>query len=152
MAVRFLRQIKLPRTYDGLHELAQWVGIGLPDSLAYLRQATWQVRSRIALRLIAEAYRSLRVFKANATASLQYRPRPYSGFCVLYRTRMNGNTGDADRAASDLRELTGGTLQVVTLDGTHMSLMMEDACTAPLAAAMATQLRNTQAMVCAAAD
>jgi amino acid adenylation domain-containing protein len=145
MSFRFLRQIKLPRTYDGLHELAQWVGIGLPDSLVYLRQATWRVRSRIALRMIEEAYRSLRVFKANATAALRYRPRPYRGGCVLYRTSMNGSTGNAERVASDLRELTGGALQIVTLDGTHMSLMMEDAHIATLAAALATQLRNAQA-------
>jgi thioesterase domain-containing protein len=141
MGLRFLRQIKVPRTYDGLHELAQWVGIGLPDSLAYLRQTTWRVRLRIALRMTKEAYRSLRVFKANATAALRYRPRPYSGPCVLYQTNTDARAGDADRVASNLRELTGGALQVVTVDGTHMSLMMEDAHTASLAAALTTQLK-----------
>lgn len=147
---RFLWQIKLPRTYDGVHELAQWVGIGLPNSLAHLRHATWKARAAVISKMTEEAYRSIRIFRANARAALRYRPRPYLGNCVLYRTSLNGPVSQTDRVVEEVRELTGGALEVVTLEATHMSLMMEDGPIAKLAAALAIQLRSAQAEAVAA--
>ena len=145
MGFRFLRQIKLPRNYDGVRELAQWVGIGLPNSLAYLRHATWGARAAALRKMTDEAYRSLRVFTANAKAALRYRPRLYPGDCVFYRSNLDGPILRADRVVDEVRELTGGTFEVVTLDATHMSLMMQDDHIAQLAAALALQLRTARA-------
>jgi amino acid adenylation domain-containing protein len=151
MCLRFLRQMKLPRCYDDVRELAQWVGIGLPSSLAHLRQATWKMRAGMLRGIATEAGRSFRVFKANAKAALRYHPRPYLGGCVLYRTGLHGEIQRSDPVVKEMQLLTGGALEVVTLHGTHMSLMMEEAHIARLAAALGAQLRTAPAEVRGAA-
>jgi thioesterase domain-containing protein len=130
-------QIKLPRSYSEFRGLVQWVGVSLPASLAEVRHASWRARFNILRGVLAEARRALRVFRANSLAGLQYAPGPYTGRCVLFRT---GDPTHLDPIAAQLVAGAGESLEVVNVDGTHMSLMMEDAHVRDLAVALRARL------------
>jgi amino acid adenylation domain-containing protein len=140
LALRFLDQIKWPRRYAEWRELAQWVGIGLPLSVRYTREAGWGERARILQRLTADAVRSLRVFGGNALAELRYAPVAVDCRTVLFRAGV----GAPDALADGLRLLARGEIDVVAVPGNHMSLMMDQLHLAALAGELRAFLIETK--------
>jgi hypothetical protein len=137
---RSLRQLGLPRRYDDVRMLAQWVGIGLPVSLAGLRGASWRTRLRILGGIVVDARLAWRVFAANARAGLDYVPGEYRGPSVLFGAGGTSATRGTDRMVADLQTMPDVDLDYVRLDGNHMSLMMADGPGQALAAALRARL------------
>jgi hypothetical protein len=116
------------------------VGIGLPLSVRYTREAGWGERARILQRLTADAVRSLRVFGGNALAELRYAPVAVDCRTVLFRAGV----GAPDALADGLRLLARGEIDVVAVPGNHMSLMMDQLHLAALAGELRAFLIETK--------
>jgi amino acid adenylation domain-containing protein len=117
----FLLQLRLPRSYAEVRELASWVGIGLPAT----REAALGRGRRAAFlrRLRTDAGRSLRVYAANLRADIGHRPRPIAARAVLFRT--GARRGRADVLAANLAAFCGGGIEVQPVPGNHMSMVTE---------------------------
>ena len=140
--VRSLRQLGLPRRYDDLRMLAQWIGIGLPASPAGLRGASWRTRRHILAGIGVDARLAWRVFAANAKAGLAYRPGAYRGRCVLFHAGAELGRHGRNGIIEGLRTMPGADLECVPVAGDHMSLMLEDGPCQALAAALRDRLGN----------
>ncbi|MCH9650135.1 MAG: amino acid adenylation domain-containing protein [Deltaproteobacteria bacterium] len=121
--LRIAASTGLPKSYQELRTLASWLGISLPSSTAF-GEAQGMAAKLVLLRgLRPEIARSLRVLKATFVAGAQYRLLPYSGMASLFRT------GDFQAHRDDylnrLRRLSSGSLQVSSIPGNHMTLIMD---------------------------
>lgn len=119
--VRVLIGPKLPRSYADLKSLADWMGIGLPDSFSGVlrRNTVYQLRflGGVCLGLV----RSLQVFRSNLLSFLRYRPAPFKGRVALLRAceRLSNDDGySADRPNS----LAPGGVDVCYVPGNHMTM------------------------------
>jgi amino acid adenylation domain-containing protein len=141
MAARFMAQVEWPRTYAGWREFAQFVGIGLPESWAWMGRLGWRARLRVSLGIVRDSVRSLRVFVANTLAELRYRPRVYTLGCVLLRAG-GWRPGTADPLVDGVRRLANGAADVVAVEGTHMSLILDPAHRRAVAQVVAARLEG----------
>jgi amino acid adenylation domain-containing protein len=126
LTTRFMAQVDWPRSYAGWREFAQFVGIGLPESWAWMRRLGWRARARVTLGIVRDSMRAVSVFVANALAELRYRPRAYTRGCLLLRAG-GWREGDADPLVDGVRRLAGGAAEIVPVEGTHMSLILNPA-------------------------
>ncbi len=115
----------IPLNYRTTRLLAQWMGIALPESLADVWRRGPAAGSRFAASLVANGWRSFRVFLANMKGFRRYQPRFFDGEVTLFRT-IQGST--LDKAQDVL--LTGMRrwcrhVELHQAPGSHMTLMLD---------------------------
>jgi hypothetical protein len=120
IVLRSLIQLDMPRSYAEWRALVQWVGISLPPSLDDgLRGGR---RWKFLRTLTSEGLRSLRIFSANFSAGLRYRPRPIPQRATLFR--VAGKSRAPDALVATLEKYCGLGVDVFPIGGDHMSIIM----------------------------
>jgi thioesterase domain-containing protein len=139
---RFTTQIGCPTSYSEIRRLASWVGISLPPRLRDVRQRSVGAQWRFTRRLVSDMFGSGRLFTANTVASINYRPQPYGGRTVLFRT---GHTfaDPKDPFVAGLRKYATGDANVVDpIAGNHMTLLLDPGHVRTLAGRLAAHLQR----------
>ncbi len=123
----------IPLNYRTMRMLAQWMGISLPESLRDVWQRGPRAGSRFAAGLLANGWRSLRVFLANLRGFRRYQPRSFDGNITLFRTAQGG---DLDRGHDYLLKNLRCWCRHVDVHqapGSHMTLMLDPKLSAAFA-------------------
>ncbi|UOM34329.1 SDR family NAD(P)-dependent oxidoreductase [Acuticoccus sp. I52.16.1] len=123
MVARYMAQVRWPRSWAELTVLARMIGLVLPARMRDLRP-----------RVLGELVRSLRLFNLNTMAAIRYRPGRYGGRVVLFRADRSRPRG-ADPTVADLTRFAG-SVDVVAVAGSHMSIVLDPDDAAGLAAAL----------------
>lgn len=121
--LRIAMETGLPRSYEELRTLVSWLGISLPPSAAYAEAGGIPAKWALLRGLRPEVARSLRVLKATFLAGARYRLPPYSGAASLFRTGKFQER--RDDYLSRLQRLVHGSLEVSSIPGNHMTLIMD---------------------------
>ncbi len=124
----------VPLNYRTIRMLSQWMGISLPESLGDIWRRGPMAGSRFAAVLLANGWRSLRVFLANMKGFRTYEPRSFDGKITLFRTAQGS---DLDRGhdflLKNLRRWCSH-VDVHEAPGSHMTLMLDPKQSAAFAA------------------
>ena len=74
-----------------------------------------------------------RSFRINSVAGLEYEPGEYGGRAILFRAEGSRPRGE-DPVTEDLNRLVKGGVEVHSVPGNHMSIILERKGSAALAA------------------
>jgi thioesterase domain-containing protein len=146
-AVSYPFSERMPLNYDTVRQLANFVGVALPSSLADVRRRGWGASFQFLAELLAGAYRSLRVFLANIRALRSYQPRRFDGVVTLFRTKPPAQVSE-----NVLREsMSKWCAQVDVYDapGTHMTLILDPRQAADFAPLFETTLEPNSKLAAA---
>jgi thioesterase domain-containing protein len=116
---KFSLQYGVPRSWDDLRRLGQWVGVSLPVTM---REALHSARSARAIHAFARDVRnSLRIFSLNLRAGVAYKPTSIPQKVTLFRTPWT--FGAADPIPPLLARHCDGGVALHAITGDHMSIM-----------------------------
>jgi amino acid adenylation domain-containing protein len=122
-AVSYPFSERMPLNYATVRQLANFVGVALPSSLADVRHRGWAASLQFLAELLAGACRSLRVFLANIRGLRTYQPRRFDGVVTLFRTKPPAKVSE-----DVLRESMWkwcARVDVHDAPGTHMTLILD---------------------------
>jgi thioesterase domain-containing protein len=137
---KFSLQYGVPRSWDDLRRLGQWVGVSLPMTM---REALQSVRSWHAIRGFAHDIRnSLRVFSLNLRAGLAYKPTSIPQKATLFRTPWHFTASDPIPPV--LGKHCQGGVDCHPIPGDHMSIMTNPRDVETLAALLRTCLHDAE--------
>jgi hypothetical protein len=129
VAMRLLWQVPLPRSYADARQLARMAGVRLPAAARSL------FSRRAASQFAADAAYSVKLLRLIAWAAGDYRPQPFAGRAVLFRTGAAAHDPQ-DPMRRDLERFATGGVTVRPVPGTHMSMILNRRDVAALAAAL----------------
>jgi thioesterase domain-containing protein len=117
----FVAHVRVPRSYKELRHLGQVSGVSLPPALRdFLRGL---VRPSFLRRFAADILHSLKIFQINTAAGLHYQPAPYNGKVTLFRTGRR--SAESDPVLIDLRDFAQGGVDLLEVEGNHMSIILD---------------------------
>lgn len=131
---------RVPLNYRTFRMLAQWMGIPLPESPRDVWRRGFAGGIRFATSLAANAWRSLRVFRANVRAFRTYQPEFFDGNIILFRTAQGAQL---ENRADAVRHGLGQWCRHVEIDeapGSHMTLMLDPKINSVFAASLGATL------------
>jgi thioesterase domain-containing protein len=119
----------LPRSWDDLRRLGQWVGVPLPPTLAdAMRHGR---RWKFLRTFVHDVRNSLHIFALNFRAGVAYKPEPIPQKATLFRVPWTFTA--EDRMPGVLEQYCRDGLEYHAITGDHMSIMTKPADVGTLA-------------------
>src|SRR5581483_1497840 len=120
----YLAEVKPPASYRELRKLGAWVGISLPERGRDFFRGRFRDSAIYLRRFLSDARGSMRVFSANMSAARNYLPSPWNGRAVLFRAGKK--VRERDVLINGSRKFIRGGVDVIRVDGNHMTMMMNE--------------------------
>jgi len=137
---KFSLQYGVPRSWDDLRRLGQWVGVSLPLTM---REAMHSARSARAIRAFARDVRnSLSIFSLNLRAGVAYKPESIPQKATLFRTPWKFSASDPIPRV--LARHCDGGVAFHAVPGDHMSIMTNPRHIETLAALLRACLNDAE--------
>jgi thioesterase domain-containing protein len=131
---KVLGEAQMPRDYENVRLMGEWMGISLPESLGALFRRDADGQFTYLRRFLRDAGRTIRNFMVTRRAEHLYRFSSYGGTATLFRT--GPVTVGGDPLVDSVRRFARAGMQVIPVPGNHMTLIMDERNAATLALRM----------------
>ncbi|WP_163864655.1 non-ribosomal peptide synthetase [Myxococcus eversor] len=129
--VKVLVETPLPRDYESLKLVGEWMGISLPETPKDLWRKDSGGRRTYLRRFIKDVARTARNMLVTLRAERSYTFTSYGGRATLFRAEPPSEGRDS--LVDSVRRFAPNGVQVITVPGNHMTLIMEEKNAAVLA-------------------
>ncbi|MCE9672538.1 amino acid adenylation domain-containing protein [Myxococcus stipitatus] len=129
--VKVMVETPLPRDYENLRLVGEWMGISLPDSPKDLLRKDAGGKRAYLRRFMGDVGRTARNMRVTLRAERSYVFTSYPGTATLFRAEPPKDGRDA--LVESVSRFARGGVQVTVVPGNHMTLIMEDQHVAVLA-------------------
>ncbi|MBZ4398088.1 amino acid adenylation domain-containing protein [Myxococcus sp. AS-1-15] len=129
--VKVLAQTPLPRDYENLRLVGEWMGISLPETPKDLWRKDSGGQRTYLRRFLKDVSRTARNMLVTLRAERSYTFTAYGGRATLFRAEPPSQGRDS--LVDSVRRFAPNGLQVIVVPGNHMTLVMDEKNAAVLA-------------------
>jgi amino acid adenylation domain-containing protein len=129
--LKVLGEAQMPRDYENVRLMGEWLGISLPESLGGLFRRDAEGQFTYLQRFLWDAVHTLRNLMATRRTERLYRFSSYGGAATLFRTGPAAVSGDP--LVDSVRRFARAGVEVIPVPGNHMTLIMDEHHAAALA-------------------